>query len=246
MSNQPFLPLFFGDLLASTATWEGEERALYILLLAYQWTAGPIPQDPKRIARMCQYETKHFMDLWKTVGQKFVQHGDGLINVRLEEHRQKAVLITEKRKSAGMNGAASRWGKTPGKTPGKSRAQRLAEARQLGTHTDAEWTALVSVCGDCCVKCGTHRQSLNGNALCKDHITPIHLGGSDAISNIQPMCRNCNSGKGQECIDLRPHDWGQRLAKRLANGTQNASPTRAIQTNPNQSEEEEAFQGGEV
>jgi uncharacterized protein YdaU (DUF1376 family) len=243
MSNQPFLPLFFGDLLASTATWEGEERALYILLLAYQWTAGPIPQNPKRIARMCQYEMKTFIRLWKTVGPKFVEHEDGLINVRLEQHREKAALITEKRKTAGMNGAASRWGKTPGKTPGKSRAQRLAEARELGTHTDAEWTALVTICDDRCVKCGTHKEKLNGNALCKDHITPIHLGGSDAISNIQPMCRNCNSAKGPECIDLRPTDWGERLAKRLANATQNARPMRGIQTKPNQTEEE-ASQGG--
>lgn len=107
MTKQPFLPLFFGDLLASTATWEGEERALYILLLAYQWTAGPIPQDPKRIARMCQYESKEFMRLWKTVGQKFVEHGDGLINVRLEEHRQKAKEISAKRALAGAKGGAS-------------------------------------------------------------------------------------------------------------------------------------------
>lgn len=107
MTKQPFLPLFFGDLLASTATWEGEERALYILLLAYQWTAGPIPKDPKRIARMCQYEPKEFMRLWKTVGQKFVEHGDGLINVRLEEHRQKAKEISAKRALAGAKGGAS-------------------------------------------------------------------------------------------------------------------------------------------
>lgn len=107
MTKQPFLPLFFGDLLASTAMWEGEERALYILLLAYQWTAGPIPADPKRIARMCQYDTKRFLELWKTVGQKFVQHGDGLINLRLEQHRQKAKEISAKRALAGAKGGAS-------------------------------------------------------------------------------------------------------------------------------------------
>lgn len=109
MSTQPFLPLFFGDLLAATPTWEGEARALYVLLLAYQWTAGPLPADPKKIAKMCQYDAKTFMRLWATVGKKFIETDDGLVNSRLEEHRVKAKAIAEKRASAGAKGAAKRW-----------------------------------------------------------------------------------------------------------------------------------------
>lgn len=109
MSTQPFLPLFFGDLLAATPTWEGEERALYLLLLAYQWSAGPLPTDPKRIAKMCQYDVKTFVRLWGIVGKKFTPTADGFINARLEEHRKKAVEIASKRSSAGANGAAKRW-----------------------------------------------------------------------------------------------------------------------------------------
>ena len=111
MSAQPFLPLFFGDLLASTPTWEGEERALYVLLLAYQWTAGPLPADPKRIAKMCQYDTKAFARLWSVVGRKFVEVDGGLINQRLEEHRSKANEVANKRAIAGAKGAANRWQK---------------------------------------------------------------------------------------------------------------------------------------
>lgn len=106
MSTQPFLPLFFGDLLASTATWEGEERALYVLLLAYQWTAGPLPLEKKRIAKMAQYEMKKFSDLWDVVGRKFIEQDGGLINLRLEEHRQKAKEISDKRARAGAKGGA--------------------------------------------------------------------------------------------------------------------------------------------
>lgn len=104
MSTQPFLPLFFGDLLASTPTWDGEERALYIMLLAYQWTAGAIPSDPKRIAKMCQYEFKPFLRLWETVGKKFIAEGNGLINPRLEEHRERAVEISTVRSGVGRAG----------------------------------------------------------------------------------------------------------------------------------------------
>jgi uncharacterized protein YdaU (DUF1376 family) len=137
MSKQPFLPLFFGDLLGATATWEGEERALYILLLAYQWTSGPLPKDPKRIARMCQYDAKNFTTLWETVGKKFVETEDGLINKRLEEHRNKSINLANKRANAGANGAAKRWQKDKqpnGKSDSKHNSNEIAIATDLQCH----------------------------------------------------------------------------------------------------------------
>jgi uncharacterized protein YdaU (DUF1376 family) len=129
MSSQPFLPLFFGDLLAATPTWEGEARALYVLLLAYQWTAGPLPNDPKKIAKMCQYDTKAFMRLWATVGKKFAPSDDGLVNQRLEEHRVKAKEIAGKRASAGAKGAAKRWQESK-----QGYGKQIANAIDLSSH----------------------------------------------------------------------------------------------------------------
>ena len=102
--KQPFLPLFFGDLLASTGQWLGEERALYILALAYQWTGGPLPKDHSRICRMVQYERQAFDQLWQTVGKKFVEQGDGLVNLRLEEHREKSQQMSAARAQVGRKG----------------------------------------------------------------------------------------------------------------------------------------------
>ncbi len=62
------------------------------------------------------------------------------------------------------------------------RAARMAAARQLGTHTAAEWEALVAHFGGRCVRCG-----VKPHAVEKDHIKPVYQGGSDAISNLQPL-----------------------------------------------------------
>jgi uncharacterized protein YdaU (DUF1376 family) len=108
--SQPFMPLFFGDFLASTPTWDGEERGLYLLLLAYQWSAGPLPTDTKRLAKMTGYDHDKFQVLWlNVVRSKFEETATGLVNARLEDHRLKSLAISKKRAEVGKAGAAKRW-----------------------------------------------------------------------------------------------------------------------------------------
>jgi 5-methylcytosine-specific restriction endonuclease McrA len=86
------------------------------------------------------------------------------------------------------------------------RACRLADARAKGTHTEYEWRDLVAKFDWRCVRCGC---TPAGNP-CKDHITPIYQGGSDAIVNLQPLCRECNSAKGPDTTNwaaYREEQW---------------------------------------
>ena len=76
------------------------------------------------------------------------------------------------------------------------RSQRLAAARTLGTHTDAEWRALVDRFGGRCVRCGR-----TPHAVEKDHIKPLYRGGGGAIDNLQPVCAWCNCSKGPESFN---------------------------------------------
>lgn len=69
------------------------------------------------------------------------------------------------------------------------RTLHMAQARERGTHTDAEWRVLLDDHNHMCAYCGTSR------AVAKDHIVPISRGGSNAIENIAPACASCNSRK---------------------------------------------------
>lgn len=82
----------------------------------------------------------------------------------------------------------------------EKRAQRRAECYGYqGEHFSlGEWERLVEACGNRCLGCGASGE------LTVDHITPLSLGGSNRISNIQPLCETCNNLKGTVILDLRP------------------------------------------
>jgi 5-methylcytosine-specific restriction endonuclease McrA len=77
-----------------------------------------------------------------------------------------------------------------------ARQRRARKARAQGAHTEAEWQDLVKRSRGRCVKC-KRRQKLT-----RDHIIPITKGGGDEITNIQPLCRSCNSAKRDKILHL--------------------------------------------
>lgn len=78
----------------------------------------------------------------------------------------------------------------------KSRIHRRRHGGQNGEWTMEEFEALCHEAGDRCVRCGCE------GPLTPDHILPLALGGSNEISNIQPLCVDCNRWKGVRHIDF--------------------------------------------
>ena len=83
----------------------------------------------------------------------------------------------------------------------KTKAKR---AGAEGSYTTQEWINLKEQYDNRCLCCGRHQSELN-RVLEQDHIVPLSRGGSNLISNIQPLCHDCNGmgGKGTKCTDFR-------------------------------------------
>lgn len=75
---------------------------------------------------------------------------------------------------------------------GIKKSYRIRKLEAEGSHTKAEWEALKKKYNNMCLCCKNFEPSIK---LSEDHIIPLSLGGTDYISNIQPLCLSCNKIK---------------------------------------------------
>jgi hypothetical protein len=82
----------------------------------------------------------------------------------------------------------------------RSRIRQMRKKLCGGTHTREQFIAL---CGDYnwqCLRCKCYTSRLQA-----DHVLPVTSGGTSDISNIQPLCKQCNLWKRMKHIDFRPN-----------------------------------------
>lgn len=70
--------------------------------------------------------------------------------------------------------------------------KRARKRNAEGQFTEEEWINLKREYGNRCPSCNL---SEPGVKLTVDHVIPLSQGGTNWISNIQPLCRSCNSKK---------------------------------------------------
>lgn len=68
-------------------------------------------------------------------------------------------------------------------------ALERASRSDIGAHTPQEWEHIKALAKHRCVKCKKKKP------LTRDHIIPLSKGGTDLITNIQPLCHSCNCRK---------------------------------------------------
>ncbi len=168
--------------------------------------------DLDDIAIACDYagEAEPLVTTWLDL-RLLDRAEDGTLSIHdWSEHNTWASGAKNRSQSA-KTAAENKWGQQAAaaapapapdkpKTNAKKRAQRLSEARAKGTHTEEEWEAMKAQYNLTCLRCGRREPEVK---IVKDHITPIYMGGSDALDNLQPLCKSCNSSKGPDCTDYR-------------------------------------------
>jgi uncharacterized protein YdaU (DUF1376 family) len=199
---------YVGDYLRDTAGLSLAEHGAYTVLLdTYYATMRPLPESLDALYRLCRAMNKTEQSAVRAVAEAFFPvSDDGLRhNKRADAELGKAGAAIDTQRAGGSVGGRAKWGSGgsgSGGDPAAVRRERMRKARELGTHTQQEWLALVHFCGSRCVRCGSTK------GLVRDHIKPVYQGGSDSIENIQPLCKPCNSSKGPDCTDMRPDGWG--------------------------------------
>lgn len=89
------------------------------------------------------------------------------------------------------------WRKAnPEKAANMSRVRR--GLKNGGRFTAEEFTVLKDLYNNICLACKRDDVKLTA-----DHVIPLSKGGSNDISNIQPLCKSCNSKKATKIIDYR-------------------------------------------
>lgn len=144
---------------------------------------------------------------YKDAKRKWEKENRELLNYR---KRTKQKTEADKKRT---NANGRRWAaKNKGKLKAKAARRRTNETKSGGNFTGAEWNSLCDAYKNKCLKCG---KTFPRGKLTADHVLPIVMGGDSNISNIQPLCKSCNSSKGAKHIDYRKGNVKRWVQKKL-------------------------------
>ena len=110
--QMPRMPWYPRDFSSSTRDWPLLARAIYRELLDASWDIGGLPAEPEVLCRMVGATPSEWSGTWPLVATKFETGSDGkLRNLRLEEHRDKAFKLWQRRSVGAQKTNARRWPK---------------------------------------------------------------------------------------------------------------------------------------
>lgn len=95
-------------------------------------------------------------------------------------------------RTAGENNGRWKGGYTKAQAAFHQRRREAAKKASGGSHTLEQWEALKQKYNFMCLCCKAQEPFVK---LTEDHIVPISRGGTDDITNIQPLCLSCNCRK---------------------------------------------------
>ncbi len=111
--NDVWMPLYVADYLRDTQHLSTVEHGAYFLLIMHAWSnGGAIPRNDEQLSRITRLTLAQWRKIKATVTSFWTDHGEvGQIYMhdRILKEISRAEAIVEKRRKAGVRGAASRW-----------------------------------------------------------------------------------------------------------------------------------------
>jgi uncharacterized protein YdaU (DUF1376 family) len=104
----PWMKIFIGDEFSEGAHLSAEEYGVWMLLkMAYWQSAGSLPDDDARLARMARLDLHVWQQMRPTIERMF---DPGWKSAKLDKYRREAEVEHAKKSAAGKKGADVRWG----------------------------------------------------------------------------------------------------------------------------------------
>lgn len=164
----------------------------------------PLSEFPRNRTKRGGYESRCKVCARKAVREYYAEHREErLVYARKyrQGHPDKVYEVKRKWRAENPNREKSRvaeWKRdNPERVASYKHHRRAMKLENGGEFTKEEWENLCEKHGNRCLRCGKKRK------LTVDHVLPISLGGSNDISNLQPLCKDCNCCKGNKHIDYR-------------------------------------------
>jgi 5-methylcytosine-specific restriction endonuclease McrA len=149
---------------------------------------------PHRIEARRKYQEEHKQEISEYKRRWAAENGEKVAASKLAYYeREREEVIARSKNWAECNPEKVRSAKANNR-----RERRAARHASPGSFSAEEFEALCDAYGNKCLACGDTEAMLEA-----DHIVPLTRGGTDDISNVQPLCGSCNRKKFVNIIDYR-------------------------------------------